>query len=252
MTKKNTSWGNVADWYDDTIKDDNSFQTHVIAPNMQRLLNITKGQSVLDVACGSGFFSKYCSEAGAHVTGIDIAPELITIAKNLKLPNTTFSVGNVETLPTVADKSIDTAFCILALQNIRNVSSVFKEVNRTLKPGGRFLVVLNHPTFRIPKQSSWGWDEATKTEYRRIDGYLTESQIEIDMNPGSHTKKEMTVSFHRSLQYYFKVATNAGFCVSRLEEWISHREPPAGKTFAARNKARKEFPLFLFLEFTKS
>lgn len=251
MTKKNTSWGNVADWYDDTIKDDNSFQTHVIAPNMQRLLNITKGQSVLDVACGSGFFSKYCSEAGATVTGIDIAPELIAIATGLRLPHATFSVGNVETLPTVADKSIDTAFCILALQNIRNVSSVFKEVNRTLKPGGRFLVVLNHPTFRIPKQSSWGWDEATKTEYRRIDGYLTESQTEIDMTPGSQTKKELTVSFHRSLQYYFKVATNAGFTVSRLEEWISHREPPAGKTFAARNKARKEFPLFLFLEFKK-
>ncbi len=193
MTKKNTSWGNVADWYDDTIKDDNSFQTHVIAPNLQRLLAIQPGQAVLDVACGSGFFSKYCSEAGARVTGIDIAPELIAIATGLRLKNSTFSVGNVEALPTVADKSIDIAFCILALQNIRNVSSVLKEVNRTLKPGGRFLVVLNHPTFRIPKQSSWGWDEATKTEYRRIDGYLTESQIEIDMTPGSHTKKEMTV-----------------------------------------------------------
>lgn len=251
MTKKNTSWGNVADWYDDTIKDDNSFQTHVIEPNLERLLNIKSGQSVLDVACGSGFFSQLCSKKGAHVTGIDIAPELIAIANGLKLKNSTFSVGNVETLPTVNDKSIDTAFCILALQNIRNVSSVLKEVNRTLKPGGRFLVVLNHPTFRIPKQSSWGWDETNKTEYRRIDSYLTESQVEIDMTPGSTTKKESTVSFHRSLQYYFKVATNAGFSITRLEEWISHREPPQGKTFAARNKARKEFPLFLFLEFTK-
>ena len=106
---------------------------------------------------------------------------------------------------------------------------------------------MNHPAFRAPKVSSWQWDEKEWAQYRRMDAYLSEFQTEIDMNPGQK-KSEKTVSFHRSLQWYFKMLRKNGFAVTKLEEWISHREPTRGPRFAAEDKARKEFPLFLFLE----
>jgi hypothetical protein len=79
---------------------------------------------------------------------------------------------------------------------------------------------------------------------------MSESKIEIDMNP-SRPGTAMTISLHRSLQDYFKTLTNAGFVVARLEEWLSHRESEKGPRKEAEDHARKEIPLFLFLEAQK-
>ena len=47
----------------------------------------------------------------------------------------------------------------------------------------------------------------------------------MDMNPGekANKNKKYTYSFHRPLQYYFKLFSNTGLSVLRLEEWISPR-----------------------------
>ena len=70
------------------------------------------------------------------------------------------------------------------------------------------------------------------------------------MNPGQ-VKSEKTISFHHPLQFYFKALEKAGFVVTRLEEWTSHKESEKGPRAGAENRARKEFPLFLFLEAVK-
>ena len=119
-----------------------------------------------------------------------------------------------------------------------------------LKPTGKLFLVLNHPAFRIPKQSSWEWEEKNKAQYRRINEYLSESKIKIEMHPGDNPE-EKTISFHRPLQYYFKLLGKNGFAVNRLEEWNSHRKSQPGPRAKAEDKARKEIPLFLFLEAIK-
>jgi ubiquinone/menaquinone biosynthesis C-methylase UbiE len=42
----------VADWYDDVLNKEGSYQKEVILPNLIRLLEIKKGESVIDIACG--------------------------------------------------------------------------------------------------------------------------------------------------------------------------------------------------------
>ena len=74
---KDTSWGNVADWYDEVVKGDDSYQKKVILPNILRLVTPRKGLRVLDLACGQGFFSHEMAKAGAEVVGVDISKELI-------------------------------------------------------------------------------------------------------------------------------------------------------------------------------
>ena len=97
------------------------------------------------------------------------------------------------------------------------------------------------------KRSSWGWDETAQAQYRRIDGYLSSAKIFIDMHPGA-SKATRTISYHRSLQDFFKALGGAGFAVSRLEEWVSHRQSLKGPRQAAEDAARKEIPLFMALE----
>ena len=245
-----TSWGGVADWYDAMLHDDKSFQKNVIAPNLLRLMEIKKGDRVLDLACGTGYFSNIFFDAGAVVFGVDIGKELIEIARANSDKHIEYTVASADKIPQVKSDSMDKVTIILALQNIENVAGVLAECKRVLKKNGSLIVVMNHPTFRIPGESEWGYDEAKNIEYRRIDGYLSEKKVSIDMHPGEK-KKDKTISFHRSLQYYFKQFAKQGLCVTRLEEWISHRHGPKGKRYAATETSRKEIPLFLFLEIKK-
>ena len=246
--QKNTSWGKVASWYDKLLeKDNDSFQQNVILPNLIRLLNLEKSNVVLDLACGQGFFSRIFAQKAGRVVASDISSELIQLAKKHASKAIEYHVSSADNISFCKDKSVDKIVIILALQNIKNVDGVLKECARVLKETGSLYVILNHPAFRVPKASSWAWDETAKVQYRRMDAYLSEFQIEIDMHPGEK-KSEKTVSFHRSLQWYFKMLSKHGFAVAKCEEWISHREPTRGPRFAAEDKARKEFPLFLFLE----
>lgn len=248
MSKK-TSWGGVANWYEEYLKGDDTYHAKVIAPNLMRILEPRQGMQVLDLACGEGYFARLIHKSGADVIGADIAHELIAKAKKSD-PDIEFHATPADTLDFAPDSSFDAIVCVLALQNMQDLTPVFKQCARVLKPEGRFIFVLNHPAFRIPKRTSWGWDEEKKIQYRRVDGYLSSSRSEMEMTPGSD-KSNITWSFHRSLQDHMKPLANAGFAVTRLEEWISHKQSEKGPRSEAEDISRKEFPLFLCVESKK-
>lgn len=246
-----TSWNKVAGWYDEMLEgSEGTYQSGLILPNVLRLLEIKKGEAVLDLGCGQGFFAREFFKMGAMVSGIDLSPRLITLAKEKSPREIKFGVSFADKLPFFPEGSFDAVACILAIQNMKNVAGVFEESFRALKKGGRMLVVMNHPVFRIPKASSWGFDEIKKVQYRRVDSYISESEAEIAIHPGSDPETS-TTSFHHPLQFYFKALRKAGFLVSRLEEWNSQKKSQPGPRADAENRARKEFPLFLVLEAIK-
>jgi len=227
------------------------------------LMDIKKDNVVLDLACGQGFFSREFLKAGAKVVGVDVAQELTYLAseitkKEMPEANAKFVTSPADNLGFIKENSIDKIVIVLAIQNIENVAGVFKECQRVLRLGGKLFLVLNHPAFRIPKQSSWGWDPKTNDQYRRIDQYLSESKIEIQMHPSMDStgspqaiSENKTISFHRPLQYYFKLLGKNGLAVDRLEEWNSHKKSQPGPRAKAEDKIRKEIPIFMFLEAIK-
>ena len=77
MTGKDTSWGGVADWYQEHLEGDDTYHAQVIAPNLMRLLAPKEGMRVLDLGCGEGYFSRLIHKSGANVVGADIAKPLI-------------------------------------------------------------------------------------------------------------------------------------------------------------------------------
>ncbi len=253
MPNRSTSWGGVADWYDRLLKqDEDSYQRRVILPNLLRLMAIAPGERILDVACGPGFFSAAFVHAGGEVTGVDVDERLVALARrNVPAPDrgkrgARFLVAPSDRLRGVPDASADKAVVVLAVQNIDDVKGTFAECRRALVPGGRLYLVMNHPAFRVPKSSSWGWDRKG-AQYRRVDKYLTEGKVRIAMHPGDEPELS-TVSFHRPLQFYVKALAKNGFLVANLEEWTSHKKSDSGPRAAEENRARREIPLFLFLE----
>lgn len=248
MTQKTkTSWGNEAEWYNDHLADDDTYHAKVILPNVLRLIDPKKGQNVLEIGCGEGYFARELAKKGASVMASDISPELIEIGKK-KGGGVAYKVSDAKDLSWVEAGKYDVALAVLTIQNMEKIDDVMKGVARALTPDGRFIFVLNHPVIRVPKASHWGFDEKEKLQYRRIDSYLSGKKIQIDMHPGKGGKKSVTYSFHRSLQEYMKILRGAGFCITRLEEWISHRTSDSGPRAKAENASRKEFPLFMMIE----
>ncbi|MGB9868266.1 MAG: class I SAM-dependent methyltransferase [Bacillota bacterium] len=227
-----------------------TYQKEVILPNLLRLMQIHQGEVVLDLGCGQGFFCRAFHNAGAKVIGVDLSSELIELARKVSPAVIEYHVGPAENLPFLAPATVDKIAIVLAVQNIEDLHGLFSECARVLKSWGKVFIVMNHPAFRIPGSSGWGWDQANNVIYRRIDKYMSESRAKIIMHPGLDPKS-YTLSFHRPLQYYFKLLAKYGFAVTRLEEWISHKKSQPGPRAEAENSARKEIPLFLFLEATK-
>ncbi len=248
-----TSWGKVAGWYSGLLEQsDETYQKTVILPNLLRLTAPQKGERILDLACGQGFFSRELSRAGAKVTGLDISPELIAEAKELSANfDIDYRAAPAHELDGFKAATFDKIVCVLAIQNITNPHEVFDCCSRILKRGGSLHLVLNHPTFRIPQSSSWGFDAASGIQYRRIDKYLSEHKIRIQMKPGTDAALA-TLSYHRPLQTYFKWLRASGFAVRNLEEWISNKHSDSGPRAKAENVSRKEIPLFMYLEAVKT
>jgi len=250
--KPSAVWDQAAQWYDALVGLKGSeYQKAVIFPGALQLMRLKKGEAVLDLACGQGVFSRYLSQRRVKVTGLDTSKEMIRFAQSRSDPSIRFEHADAQDSRTLQGKTFDAVVCLLALQNIEYLSPVMHNVKRWLKPGGRFVMVTTHPCFRIPRQTHWGWDEQKKIQYRRVDLYGSESAIPI-LTPPFAQSKSFTVTYHRPLQGYIQVLTEAGLCVDGLEEWASHKTSAPGKRSKAENRARQEIPLFLALRAVSS
>ncbi len=254
-----TSWENVSLWYDTMLQKEDTYQSKVILPNVLRLVGPMPSLHIVELGCGQGFFSEVFAKMGASVIGLDASQSLIEIAqkrveKEPYASKVLFITGDAANAGAIASKTADVVVVILALQNMKDIAKVSEEMQRIMKPEGRAIVVLNHPAFRVPKHSDWGFDEATKTQYRKVSKYLSEMTLDIDMEPGRTAQGKraaVTKSFHRSLQAYTKAFSGAGLAITRIEEWISHKQSQKGPRQIAEDVARKEIPIFMCLELKK-
>jgi SAM-dependent methyltransferase len=243
----NTSWQNVAGWYQKSVgKKGLYFHTEVIIPNILKIIN-NHSAKVLDIACGQGVLSRNLG-ARASYLGVDISLDLVDFARqNNTFRKHEFLVSDVSN-PFDSENDFDFATIILALQNIRNHKGVFKNVFQKLKPGGKFIIVLNHPYYRIPQQTEWYIDYDRQEHFRLVQGYMKPREIEIDMTPGEKDfqKKKFTISLHRPLSVLINDLVSEGFNITGMHEWVSNKKSE-GKAARMENEAREEIPMFMGL-----
>lgn len=242
-----TSWEKASRWYNDIVGEEGHYyHQHVIFPLLSDLLKTKKQHlSLLDLGCGQGAFASVVPKNYSY-TGVDISPSFIKLAKKTHqgIASRDFHVFDVCSEFDLK-KTYSHASMILAFQNICDPKALLLNVKRHLKQGGTLILVLNHPCYRIPRQSSWGVDEEKKIQYRRIDSYMSEKKIPIETHPGRRTKTT-TFSFHYSLTKIFSFLSEAGFTVANLIESVSDKKS-TGKYAKMEDRAREEFPLFLTL-----
>jgi SAM-dependent methyltransferase len=102
-------------------------------------LGITPGESVLDVACGTGNLAIPAAHAGAEVTGVDIAPNLIEQARaraEAEGVRCQFDEGDAEDMP-YPNASFDTVVTMFGAMFAPRPDKTASELIRVCRPGGR-------------------------------------------------------------------------------------------------------------------
>jgi ubiquinone/menaquinone biosynthesis C-methylase UbiE len=241
-----TSWQKVSRWYQKSVGEKGQYyHQHVVIPGILGLLKLDKNAKLLDVGCGQGVLAR-AFPADLNYWGVDLSRDLIQFAQKQDhaAAHHYFVADATKKIP-IPERNFTHAIFVLSLQNMSEPAAALRNVSEVLAPGGELILVLNHPTFRIPRQSSWGVDDSKKTQYRRIDRYLSAMKIPIEANPGQKQKRSVvTWSFHFPLSEYAKFLREAGFAITHLEEWNSDKSSE-GKAAKMENRSRSEFPLFL-------
>ncbi len=242
-----TTWETSSSWYDKIVgAKGHYYHQQVIIPGVLKLIDREKKPQphLLDLACGQGILARHLPK-GMKYLGIDGSSSLVQAAKKYdpKSPHQflVHDLGHPLDLPY---KEFSHAACILAVQNIQNPLPLFQTAHAHLRSKSPFILVLNHPCFRIPRQSSWGVDEQKKLQYRRIERYMTELKVPIQTQPSRQSASEETWTFHHPLSFYSSQLKQAGFTIDLIEEWCSDKKS-IGKTASMENRSRMEFPLFM-------
>lgn len=99
--------------------------------------------SMLDVACGGGYFLREMSclyPVSASFHGIDLSSEALKIARQ-EFPKANYALSVAENMP-FEPKSFDVVTCLGSLEHFLNIEQALAESKRILKPGGIFLAMV--------------------------------------------------------------------------------------------------------------
>ncbi len=251
--KPSSSWEPVEKWYKGTVGEDGHYyHQQIVLPGVMRLLalNPQKNHSLLDIACGSGVLARQLSK-DIEYTGVDISPSLVKSAVSMdKNPKHQYIVADATKPIPVKKRDFTHAAIVLAIQNMEEPRQAFANISQHLAPQGCLVIAMNHPCFRIPRQSSWKVDEQQKVQYRRIDRYSSPLNIPIQASPSKGAESATTWSYHFPLADYSKWLFETGFAIELIEEWHSDKVSTGGAA-KMENRSRLEFPLFLAIRAIK-
>jgi SAM-dependent methyltransferase len=238
----------VADWYRGISgRRGPELISSVVYPEVLRLAGNVSSRSVLDVGCGPGALARLLAYRGASVVAIDASKRMIELARDDAkeagvTPEPDFVVADAEHQSSLPPGPFDLVTLVLALQNMERPDRVLRNLASRLRPGGRLVLALNHPCFRNPGVTHWGFDTEERVQFRRIDAYRSHRRAEIQIHPGSDPESTRP-SFHWPLETLFGALRRAGLAVLDLCEPTSDRTSEGGRA-EAENRARSEIPLF--------
>jgi arsenite methyltransferase len=114
--------------------------------NPMSRVELKPGETVLDLGSGAGFDAFLAAQRvgkSGKVIGVDMTHEMIEKARinaeKLNISNVEFRLGEIEKLP-VPDSSVDVVISNCVINLSPDKSMVFKEIHRTLRPGGRIII----------------------------------------------------------------------------------------------------------------
>ena len=137
-------WNKKARSYDTVVG--KFFPTAYAAIIENIIIDVSPSSKVLEVATGTGILSIKFSNKAAHITAIDIAPEMLKVAReksaSLQITNIDFEIGDICNLK-YQDQSFDIVVASNVLHLLFNPELALQEIKRVLRDNGKLIA----PTF---------------------------------------------------------------------------------------------------------
>ncbi len=230
------TWERNAGWWQEgfTAGADPEYEEQILPLAREWLRGFDR---VLDVGCGEGQIARLaCAEGARLVVGCDPTNAQLETAR-LRAGGPVYLRGMAERLP-LRDASFDAAVACLVFEHIAHHEPALAEVARVLRPGGRFVFLLNHPLLQCPG-SGWVIDHILDEQYWRIGPYLEPDVALEELAPG------VTLPFvHRPLSQYVNVLADLGL---RLVHMAEPAPPPGFLARAEEYAAAASIPRLLLL-----
>ncbi|HKH05342.1 MAG TPA: class I SAM-dependent methyltransferase [Acidimicrobiales bacterium] len=172
----------------------------------------------LDLGCGEGQVARVAAAGGATVVGLDPAWAQLVTARD-RAGGPAYLKGRAEALP-FRDGAFDAVVTCLVLEHTEDLDGALDEVARVLAPGGRFVLLTNHPVFQTPG-SGWIDDQVLDPpeQYWRVGEYLPET-VTLEQ-----VDAQVLLPFvHRPLGRYVNALAARGLLVTHMDE----PAPPPG------------------------
>ncbi|MFJ2774947.1 class I SAM-dependent methyltransferase [Streptomyces sp. NPDC087300] len=140
-------------------------EQYSVVPGFLAMVGDVRGKSVLDLACGTGFYSREFKRRGAsELLGIDISSEMVAVARALEEREPlglSYEVGDAAELRAF-DAQFDIALAVQLLNyadDIATTERMCRNVHRSLKPGGELFLLNQSPDFRFdgPTPEKYGF-----------------------------------------------------------------------------------------------
>lgn len=220
-------WDANAQWWDDQIGDGNEFQDVLIEPATERMLEVRRGESILDIACGAGRMARRLARLGATVVGIDHSAAFIerarlrSEAEGIDVKYHVLDAADEDALLSLGADRFDLAVCTMAVMDMPCLDPLMRSLTKLLKPQGCFVFSVIHPCFQAPAVQRFleMFDEPSgRHEMKKgvkIWKYLTP---EARKTEGIIGQPQTQYCFHRPLQTILNAGFRAGFVVDALEE----------------------------------
>lgn len=218
-------------------------------PELQQMLpSDLRGRRVLDLACGEGWFSRWCVSRGAReVDACDISVNMLRKAEGRTrtakveadkcLVGAEVAAGGVRNAAACADDKAlinfvrvdmeklqlrtglyDLVFCGLALHYVRNLANCIAQVYASLAPGGLFVFSIEHPFLTAPTRPGFTKTADGEVDQWPVDSYFDEGERSVNWLV-KDVKKQ-----HRTMSSYFTLLVAAGFEVVKMDEWGAAEE----------------------------
>ena len=152
------AWEKNADFWDLKMGgESNFFHREIVRPHTEELLDVKRGDLVLDIACGNGNFSQRMAKNGARVIAFDYSQKMIDHAKQRRadfLDMISFFVLDAtryeDIISLKQERPFDKAVSNMAVMDISNIEPLFKAVYELLSASGIFVFSTHHPCFIRP------------------------------------------------------------------------------------------------------
>jgi toxoflavin synthase len=202
------------------------YHRHCQDPVIFRALGDVRGKSLLDLACGDGFYTRrFRSECGADpVVGVDLSPKQIERAQALERQTPLgidYGVRDVTGLELDRRFDVVTAIHLLHyLENAAEIESALRRISGLLGEGGHFVTMIANPEFDLDKHDAL--DSKTKFAYYFSLAEPGNGAL-MRFHPGGFEKeRELTVEFRRWERGFINsIAVDVGFTPEWHDPFIS-------------------------------